>query len=89
MFFYKAVLPLKDLADVAISAISGQEKYGAITGLAQEYGISRQNGYDLEFQQGQSRNRKKSHNIGQKILRTKEKMDNSVFIVIYSLYKRL
>jgi hypothetical protein len=47
MFFYKAGLPLKDLGDIAISAISGQEKYGAITGLAQEYGISRQKVYDI------------------------------------------
>jgi hypothetical protein len=40
-----SLLPPASLADIAISAMSGQGQYGAITHLADEYGLSRQQIY--------------------------------------------
>ena len=49
MLLPKAALPL-NAADIAISAIRGQGIYGTITGLSQQYGISRQKVYDIRDQ---------------------------------------
>jgi len=49
MLLPKAALPL-NASDIAISAIRGQGIYGTITGLSQQYGISRQKVYDIRDQ---------------------------------------